>query len=263
MSVLEQIVASTRKRLDFDGSDLSLLRQQATDTRTNRSARAFSAALRGKDGTAIIAEIKAASPSGGEILRNPDVSRIAAGYSRAGAAAISVVTERDHFNGNPAWIEVARRSSSLPVLMKEFVIDERQIFRGAADGADAVLLLVSILDQTQIGSFLSLIESLGMDALVEIHDDEELEMALAAGASLIGINNRNLKDFSVSLSTGERLVSRIPERVLRIAESGIRSRADIERLTRAGFDGFLVGTSLLSSGDPERALLELTGVRVG
>ncbi|HEU5162289.1 MAG TPA: bifunctional indole-3-glycerol phosphate synthase/phosphoribosylanthranilate isomerase, partial [Thermoanaerobaculia bacterium] len=184
---------------------------------------------------------------------------IAAEYARGGAAAISVVAEPDFFRGSTAWIGEAARASRLPVLMKHFVVDPRQALDGIAAGADAVLLLASLVTTEELASLITTIESLGCDALVEVHDEEELASALAAGATLVGVNNRNLKTFDVDLATAERLAKSIPPGVLRVAESGIRSAADAARMKASGFDAILVGEHLLRQADREAGVRSLRG----
>lgn len=246
MSVLDQIVAATRARLKTEPPpDLAAARRVAAARAPHR----FENALR-RDGVNVIAEIKAASPSAGTIVENPDVQQIAADYEAGGAAAISIVAERDFFKGDRAWIA---RVATLPVIMKDFIVDESQLVRGVAAGASAILLLASLLDAKQIAHFIKVLDDFGCDALVEVHDEEELERA--NGARIIGVNNRNLRDFSVDLATSERL--NIPDGVVKVAESGIKTRNDIDRLRAAGFHAFLVGESLLRQNDRAAAVRAL------
>ena len=230
---------------------------RAAAERAARSRTPFglTAALR-RGGINIIAEIKSASPSAGSIVDDPDVESIAADYARGGAAAISVVTEPEFFRGSRDWLRRAA-TSGLPVLMKDFVIEESQLIRGVAAGASAILLLASLLDAAQIRAFIASLDSFGCDALVEVHDEAELAIAMSGGARIIGINNRNLRDFSVDLGASERLARQVPEGVLRVAESGIKTRADVDRLRAAGFDAFLVGESLLRQDDRAAAVRQL------
>jgi indole-3-glycerol phosphate synthase len=211
-----------------------------------------------RDGINVIAEIKAASPSAGDIVVNPDVEKIAAEYKAGGAAAISIVTERDAFKGSRDWIARAAAASGLPVLMKDFVVEESQLIRGVAAGASAILLLASLLDAPQIRDFIACLDQFTCDALVEVHDERELERAVGGGARLIGVNNRNLRDFAVDLGTSERLSKLMPPGVIRVAESGIKGPEHIARLRAAGFDAFLVGESLLRQNDRAAALRRLT-----
>jgi indole-3-glycerol phosphate synthase len=207
-----------------------------------------------KDGINIIAEIKAASPSAGDIVINPDVEAIAYDYKKGGAAAISIVTERDAFKGSREWIARAASASGLPVLMKDFVVEESQLIRGVAAGASAILLLASLLDASKLRDFIACLDQFTCDALVEVHDERELERAVGGGARLIGVNNRNLRDFGVDLATSERLSKLMPANVIRVAESGIKGPEHIARLRAAGFHAFLVGESLLRQNDRAAAV---------
>ena len=217
---------------------------------------AFAAAI-SRPGINVIAEIKSASPSVGMIIENPDVETIAADYRRGGAAAISIVTEPEFFHGSTSWIARAKASAGLPAIMKDFIIDERQLLHGIAAGANAILLLASLHDAKQIRAFIALLDQFGCDALVEVHDEAELERAIDGGAKLIGVNNRNLRDFSVDLATSERLSRLMPAGTIKVAESGIRIRQDVDRLRNAGFHAFLVGESLLRQADRAEAVKAL------
>jgi indole-3-glycerol phosphate synthase/phosphoribosylanthranilate isomerase len=261
--VLMQIVAATRARLDRDRPDSVSLavaaRKVAADSPPHRFITAIGGgAVReaGRSGR-IIAEVKAASPSAGWIVRDPDVEAIAASYAAGGASALSVVTEPDFFHGSREWLSRGSAASGLPVIMKDFIVEPVQLLEGIAAGADAILLLASLLDTERLREFLAILADHGRDALVEVHDEVELERAIAAAAPIIGVNNRDLRDFSVSLQTSERLVKMIPESVVRVSESGIRSATDVRRLLDAGFDAFLVGESLLRRDDREAAVREL------
>ena len=218
---------------------------------------AFASAI-SRPGINVIAEIKSASPSAGSIIENPDVEAIAADYQRGGAAAVSIVTEPEFFRGSSAWLARAKSASGLPAIMKDFIIDERQLLHGIAAGANAILLLASLLDAKQIRAFIALLDQFGCDALVEVHDEAELERAIGGGAKLIGVNNRNLRDFSVDLGTSERLAALMPAETIKVAESGIKTRHDVERLRNAGFNAFLVGESLLRQEDRAAAVRALT-----
>ena len=218
---------------------------------------AFASAI-SRPGINVIAEIKSASPSAGSIIENPDVEAIAADYKCGGAAAVSIVTEPEFFRGSSSWLARAKSASGLPAIMKDFIIDERQLLHGIAAGANAILLLASLLDARQIRAFIALLDQFGCDALVEVHDEAELERAIGGGAKLIGVNNRNLRDFSVDLGTSERLAARMPAETIKVAESGIRTRQDVERLRDAGFNAFLVGESLLRQEDRAAAVRALT-----
>lgn len=258
MSVLDDIVERTRARLAATPLDREGLLGRATLAARRHEPHAFSRAL-GQKGISVIAEIKSASPSAGTIVENPDVESIAAEYRQGGAHAISVVTEAEFFRGNRDWLRRAGEAAGLPVVMKDFVIDEAQILEGVAAGADAVLLLASLLDAGKIRRYIATLDGFGCDALVEVHDEKELERAIRGGARVIGVNNRDLRDFVVDLATSERLAAKIPEGTIKVAESGIRERADVERLRAAGFDAFLVGESLLRQNDRAAAVRRLTG----
>ncbi len=245
ITILDDIVSRTRARLGSEPPPERAI--------VHNPPFALTAALR-KDRVNIIAEIKSASPSAGSIVDHPDVEAIAAAYREGGAAAVSIVTEPEFFHGSREWIG---RVAGLPVLMKDFIIDESQLIRGVAAGASAILLLASLLDAAQIRDFIACLDSYSCDALVEVHDEAELDRAIGGGARIIGINNRNLRDFSVDLGASERLAPRIPDGVLRVAESGIKTRSDIDRLRATGFDAFLVGESLLRQTDRAAAVRQL------
>jgi indole-3-glycerol phosphate synthase len=218
------------------------------------SVPSFSEALSSEERIGIIAEIKKASPSAGVLREDLDVDALAALYRDAGARAISVVTEERFFQGRLGWVGAAARASGLPVLRKDFLFSPYQIAETRAAGASGVLLIVAMLDADELSLLLELAGEYGLDALVEVHDEGELDEALGAGARIVGVNNRDLKTFEVDLETSLRLAERIPGNVLFVAESGIRGKADIDRLREAGADAFLVGEALLRSGEPARVL---------
>ena len=208
---------------------------------------------------AVIAEIKKASPSKGVLSADFHPEAIARAYEAGGAAALSVLTDGRFFQGTLADLQTARGSVGVPVLRKDFTIDRYHVVEAAAAGADAILLIAAILTERELRDLRELAESFGMAALVEVHDERELEPAVASGAHIIGVNNRNLHTFEVQLETSLRLADRIPADAVRVAESGIHGRADIQRLMDAGYTAFLVGEHLMRSGDPQRALAELVG----
>lgn len=216
--------------------------------------RGFMRALTGAGTIAIIAEAKKASPSKGLICPDFDPVRIAESYRAAGAHAMSVLTDEQFFQGSLAYLVRVRAAVELPVLRKDFMIDPLQISEARAHGADAILLIAAILETAQMEDFRLQAEELGMDALVEVHDEAELERALDAGSRLIGINNRNLRDFSVDLGTTFRLRALIPEPIPVVSESGIRSPDDMRRLREAGVTAALIGESLMRAGDREEIL---------
>src|SRR5271165_93282 len=249
--ILAQIVAVKRTEL---GRIASGLENRAADAVLKR--RDFAGALRATS-PAIIAEIKKASPSKGLLQSDFDPRRMAGVYQAGGAAALSVLTDGAHFQGSLADLESARAEVTLPVLRKDFTIDRAQIVEAAASGADAILLIAAILSERELRDFREMAESYKMPALVEVHDDDELRAAVASGASVIGVNNRDLRTFEVSLDTALSLAGEMPAGVTKVAESGIHSAADVRRLRGAGFQAFLVGEHLMRSGDPAQALRAL------
>ncbi|MDY6832872.1 MAG: indole-3-glycerol phosphate synthase TrpC [Thermodesulfobacteriota bacterium] len=208
-------------------------------------------------GTGIIAEIKRASPSRGIIRADLDPADCAAKYEAGGAAAISVLTDAPYFKGSLSDLKQARKACSLPVLRKEFILSDYQVYESAAAGADAVLLIVRILTQTMLSDLIGLCRALGLDTLVEIHDENDLEAATNAGAKLIGINNRNLKTFKTDIAVATRLVSDFGPDQVPVAASGIGSREDIGRTKAAGIHNFLIGESLVRAKDTVSFLKQL------
>ncbi|MFH1215862.1 MAG: indole-3-glycerol phosphate synthase TrpC [Pseudomonadota bacterium] len=221
--------------------------------------RGFLRAITGFSGVALIAEAKKASPSKGVICPDFDPVRIAREYESGGAQAISVLTDEKFFQGSLAYIPQVRQAVHLPVLRKDFIIHAAQIIQARKFGADAVLLIAAILDKEQMEDFLAQSRELGMDALVEVHDEPELEKALSVNSPLIGINNRNLKDFSMDIETTFRLKRLIPDSIPVVSESGIRTVEDIKRLADAGVAAVLVGETLMRAGGRELAVHELMG----
>jgi indole-3-glycerol phosphate synthase len=207
---------------------------------------------------AIIAEIKKASPSRGLLQPNFHPAFIGHAYEQGGAACLSVLTDKQYFQGSLQDMEAARAAVSVPVLRKDFTIDRLQIMEAAAHGADAILLIAAILDREELESLREFAHSLGMAALVEVHDADELAKAVDSGAEIIGVNNRDLQTFEVSLDTSLRLSYLMPSNTVRVSESGIHTRADIELLSGAGFSAFLVGESLMRSSNPTAALKTLS-----
>jgi indole-3-glycerol phosphate synthase len=218
--------------------------------------RDFKASLRAHS-PAIIAEVKKASPSKGILSNDFDPVRIASAYQRGGAAALSVLTDESFFQGSLRDLEKARAAVRLPVIRKDFTIAPSHIVEGAAHGADAILLIAAILSEQQLRDFRESAAHLGMAALVEVHNRRELDSAIASGSDLIGVNNRDLTTFEVTLDTSLELAEYMPSDALLVSESGIHSAADIARLRAAGYSAFLVGEHLMKSGDPEAALQRL------
>jgi indole-3-glycerol phosphate synthase len=206
---------------------------------------------------AIIAEIKKASPSKGLLCPDFNPGAQARAYFAGGAAALSVLTDRDFFQGSLSDLKMARSTAMVPVLRKDFTIDELDIIEAAGAGADAILLIAALLDRPQLEAFRQLAAEFGMAALVEVHDEPELDRALESGAEILGVNNRDLRTFAVSLETSERLAAMIPAGVVKVAESGIHTPGDVQRLRAAGFQAFLIGEHLMKSGDPAASLRAL------
>lgn len=221
--------------------------------------RGFMRALTEFDGVAIIAEAKKASPSKGVILADFDPVRIAGNYKAGGAQAMSVLTDENFFQGSLSYIPAVRQAVDLPVLRKDFIIDPLQIEEAHAYGADAILLIAAILEKEQMTDYLQMAFGLGMDVLVEVHDEAETEKALAAGSRLMGVNNRDLRDFSMDLNTTFRLQKLIPAEIPLVSESGIRDYNDIKRLAENKVTAALVGETLMRAPDQAQALRELTG----
>ncbi|MBC7932867.1 MAG: indole-3-glycerol phosphate synthase TrpC [Rubrivivax sp.] len=241
---------------------LEAVRRVALDVRAEARLHAFRAALVTEGRVNIIAEFKRASPSKGEIRADTSAGEMAREYERGGAAAVSVLTEQDYFRGSLEDLAEVNASVRLPVLRKDFIFDEYQVFESAAAGADALLLIVAALDDEKLTQLLRLAEDeLGMDALVEVHTAEEMRRAGRAGARVIGVNNRDLRTFEVSLDTSVGLAPHAPEGALLVSESGIGAAQDIARLRACGYGAFLIGETLMRAGRPEdvlRALADLS-----
>jgi indole-3-glycerol phosphate synthase len=224
--------------------------------------RPFLAALRAADGHAIVAEVKRASPSAGLIARNFDAAQFARAYD-AGADAISVLTEPDYFLGDLAYLDVVRSVSRLPILRKDFLASRYAIAQSAAYGADCVLLIVAALDDESLQACTQEASAYDLDALVEVHDEQELSRALAAGAQLIGVNNRDLRTLQTDLATSELLLPQVPDAIFAISESGMHGIEDLLRVRTAGARGFLIGESLVRAADPAETLRELRACLTG
>jgi indole-3-glycerol phosphate synthase len=257
MTILERIIAAKQAEV----SDLK--RQRPLSEWRNMTVglplpRNFRAAVGGGD-CRIIAEIKRRSPSKGMLIHDFDPLRIAADYEENGAAAISVLTDREFFAGEKTYLPGIREKVSLPLLRKDFIIDPCQIYETRLIGADALLLIAGILEMRRLVEYLALTKDLGLCALVEVHDREDLDKALVAGAGIIGINNRNLQTFVTDLRTSCDLISHIPEDRIVVSESGIRTRSDIETLRLAGIHAFLIGETLMKAADRGEKLRELMG----
>lgn len=220
------------------------------------AAASFAAALRAP-GVSVIAEVKRASPSKGVMRNDLDVAALVQAYERGGAAAVSVLTEEDHFLGSLADLGAATAATALPLLRKDFIVDEYQVYEARAYGAAAILLIAAVLPPERLEVLASLAYGLGMDVLLEVHDERELGRALAVNGALIGINNRDLRTFAVSLETTTRLAPLVPADRVVVAESGICSAADVAKVAAAGVDAVLVGETLVRSSNPEAALRAL------
>jgi indole-3-glycerol phosphate synthase len=251
--ILARIIEARRHRLDRSKLRVpeAIVKHFAS---TSPVPPSFRESLQNSRPVRIIAEVKKASPSKGVFRQDFSAANLATAYSENGASAISVVTEEDFFQGNLGWIAEIRDISPLPVLRKDFVFDRYQIYETRNAKASAILLIAAMLAPEELRHFVSLTREIGLDALVEVHDETELREALDAGAEIIGVNNRNLKTFDVDIQTSHRLAKLIPGDRLFVVESGIRGRADIESLLEAGADAFLIGETLIASADPGAAL---------
>jgi indole-3-glycerol phosphate synthase len=252
MSFLSEIIERKRQRLALAKRNVAL-----DDFERRSNPHRLRQALL-NDGINVIAEFKRRSPSKGVIRGDADLEQMARSYEAGGAAAISVLTEEDYFSGSLDDLRQVKKSVDLPALRKDFIFDEYQIYESAAAGADAVLLIVAVLDDNQLVSLRTLVEDkLGMDALIEVHTREEMQRAIACGANLIGVNNRNLHTFEVSLETSVSLAKEAPRGAVLISESGLNNSTDLARLRDAGYHGFLIGDSLMRSQNPGASLRDL------
>lgn len=255
VTILDRIIEHKRNELADERSATSEADLEARPVPARRGFRAALAARR----PAIIAEIKQASPSAGLIAADFDPAAIARSYELAGAAALSVLTDARFFQGSLEDLAAARAATSLPVLRKDFTLDRYHLLQASASRSDCILLIAAALEDIELRELHAAALELNLDALVEVHDGSELDRALAMGADLIGVNNRNLKTMEVSLQTSINLAERFPAHVLRISESGIRTAEDLRRLADAGYQGFLVGEGLMRHPDQGRALADLIG----
>jgi indole-3-glycerol phosphate synthase len=252
-NLLEEILARRRQQIAADRAarDCLALRCDAESARARKRPQRLRAALKQSDGIRIIGEFKRASPSLGKIRSDADPAQIVALYEAAGVCAISVLTEPEFFGGSLDDLRQARMVTELPILQKDFVIDEYQIDEAAAMGADAILLIVAALREAKLLRFRVRAEDdLGLDALVEVHTAAEMQRAADCGAKLIGVNNRDLRTFAISLETSVELAALAPAGATLVSESGISSPNEIDQLRRCGYDGFLIGGSLMRAADP-------------
>jgi indole-3-glycerol phosphate synthase len=260
INILTEIIAAKRKRVAAasEAAPLQQLRQEAIAARRAAKPQALRNALDQSARVNIIAEFKRRSPSKGVIRADVDAVTMALAYQRGGAVAVSVLTEQDYFDGSLDDLRVVREAVSLPILRKDFIVDEYQVYESAAAGADALLLIVAALDDDSLAHLRHVTEDdLGMDALVEVHTSAELKRALASGAKLIGVNNRDLRTFNVSLETSIELAREAPIEVLLVSESGLNTSNDLLRLQAHGYKGFLIGETLMRAERPGLALQSL------
>lgn len=257
--ILERIVRAKRAELERFRVRVpqAVLEKRLSPRPAGRFRNALIERRPGAAELAVIAEAKKASPSRGILRQNYDPVGIAQGYERAGARALSVLTEADFFQGSLDHLRQVKAAVSLPVLRKDFTLDEYHLYEAADAGADAILLIVAILEPPVLARLLRSARELALDALVEVHTAEELMIAIDSGAEIIGVNNRNLKTFEVSLNTSLQLIDKIPDECIAISESGLRSRAELEGLQAAGFDAFLIGERFMAEPDPGAALQSL------
>lgn len=256
MDLLSEIIASKRLRIEAAKHAVLIerIRKEAIEMRRSAEPHALLNALNRSDRINIIAEFKRRSPSKGTIRENADAAAMARSYESAGAAAISVLTEEKYFDGSLDDLRAVREVVSIPILRKDFIVDEYQVYESATAGADALLLIVAALDDETLARLLLLTEDeLGMDALVEVHTKEEMDRAVALGAKLIGVNNRDLRTFNVSTETSARLAGFAPADTVLVSESGLNPD-EVGKLRAVGYKGFLVGEVLMRAADPERQL---------
>lgn len=254
-SILQRILQRKSEEIEA-GKSLASMNELAAQSKHCLPTRGFELSLRQalQQGSAVIAEVKKASPSAGIIRENFQPDEIARSYARAGAACLSVLTDVDFFQGSAEYFQQARKACYLPVLRKDFIIDPWQIYESRLMGADCILLIVSALEQSILQDLLALTRETGMDALVEVHDEAEMERALRLDHDLIGVNNRNLNTFETSLATSERLKKMLSDTRLLVTESGIKTADDVKRMRNSGINTFLVGEAFMRETDPGQAL---------
>jgi indole-3-glycerol phosphate synthase len=257
MSVLDRIVEATRDEVERRRASVSLATLEA-ELRERPEGRPFSEALT-RPGISVIAEHKRRSPSAGALREGSEVQEIVQAYERGGAAALSILTETQHFGGSLEDLRQARAATALPVLRKDFIVDLYQVYESAAAGADAILLIVAALDVEFLAELLGEARALDLDVIVEVHDEDELELALEVDADVVGLNNRDLSDFSVDIERTYELLSDVPAGKTVVAESGFSTREQLDDLERVGIDAVLVGETLMRADDVEEACRELTG----
>lgn len=257
--ILDEIAEKTRRRVEQAKNNIPAEKMRAKAESMNPDTGfPFERALE-KTGISFICEVKKASPSKGVIAEEFDYRSIAAAYEQAGADAISVLTEPDYFMGDIRYLQEIHEEVKLPLLRKDFVIDDYMIYEAKAAGASVVLLICALLEENVLAQYIRLCDSLGLSALVEAHDEAEIQQAVRAGARIIGVNNRNLKDFTVDIRNGIRLREKVPEQILFVAESGITSREDIVELENGRVNAVLIGETLMRSPDKKEMLANLKG----
>ena len=259
-TILDDILAHKRQEVAAQKQRVDMDTLVANISASNDTPRGVMKALQARvaiGGTAVIAEVKKASPSMGVIRASFDPVAIAESYAAAGATCLSVLTDEKYFQGSGHYLRLVRAAVGLPLLRKDFIVDEYQIVEARALGADAILLIVAALSDAELAAFTRLAHDLGLDVLVEVHDEAECARALQLPLRVIGVNNRNLHDFSVSLDTSRRIKTMLPADYLLVSESGIHTRADIEALQADGIHAFLVGGALMQADDPGVALSAL------
>jgi indole-3-glycerol phosphate synthase len=255
---LDGIVLAHRVRAAADRRDLAELRRTAEAA---PPARGFADALRRADDLGVIAEVKRRSPSKGDLFADLDPPALAGQYAAGGATCLSVLTDEQHFGGSAADLVAARDACTLPVLRKDFTVSVHDVLDARAMGADCVLLIVAALEDDELAEFHQVATDVGLDALVEVHDEAELDQALAVGATLVGVNQRDLVTFEVDHDRAARMAAAFPDDVVSVAESGVRGPDDAAVLAAAGYDAVLVGESLVTSGDPAAAVAALRSAR--
>lgn len=259
--ILEEIAQKTRERVEENKKQISPQQiQKEAFAKDNTQKFPFEEALR-RPGIQFICEVKKASPSKGIIAEKFPYLEIAREYEAAGAAAISVLTEPFYFLGSDTYLRQIAQEVHIPILRKDFTVDEYMIYEAKVLGADAILLICSILEEEQIRDYQAIAHSLGLSVLTEAHDEEEVEMAIRCQSRIIGVNNRNLKDFSVNINNSTELRKKISKDIIFVSESGMKTREDILALEKNGTDAVLIGEALMKQKDKKRALNELRGLR--
>ena len=251
---LDDIVAWHRQRSQNDSRSLDELLAEAKSCVPTRG---FASSIRATPHLAVIAEIKRRSPSKGDLNASLDPAELALQYQRGGASCLSVLTDNNHFGGSVSDLQLARAACSVPVIRKDFTVDARDICDARIMGADCVLLIAAVITPVELSSYLEICREVDIDALVEVHDEAELDVAMRAGATMVGVNQRDLVTFAVDQARAVRMAPLIPNNVVKVAESGVRGRDDAIALRAAGYDAILVGEHLVTSPNPEAALSDL------